>query len=68
MRLDHSPRTELLEDMGWRDPSGPNVFDMEEYKIIGLRNTVHGFNGVEEFLDFYARIVKKRRYQSFCSH
>tara|TARA_Y100001970_G_C13487612_1_gene487399 strand:+ start:127 stop:390 length:264 start_codon:yes stop_codon:yes gene_type:complete len=29
-QLDHAPSEERLEEMGWRDPSGPNVFDMEE--------------------------------------
>ena len=31
-QLDHAPSEERLEEMGWRDPLGPNVYDMQNYK------------------------------------
>ena len=31
-QLDHAPSEERLEEMGWRDSLGPNVYDMQNYK------------------------------------
>ena len=31
-QLDHAPSEERLEEMGWRDPSEPNVNDTQAYE------------------------------------